>query len=89
MLEVFDLIELEFDGSNGEQVDYDLEDMKRMEMVIENLKPSYPSNKLTFNIADETKDKIIKFFSICLNLNDQYDVDLVLEDSKRNFMNSF
>ena len=89
MLEVFDLIQLEFDGSNGEVVDLYIEDMIRREMVIENQRPSFPSNKLTFNIAEETKDKIIKFFSICLNLNDQYDVDLVLEDSKRNFMNSF
>ena len=69
-------------------MDLYLEDMINMEMVIEN-RPSYPSNKLTFTIADEIKDKVIKFFSIYLNLNDKYDVDLVLEDSKRNFMNSF
>ena len=52
-------------------------------------RPSYPSDKFTFNIADLTKDKVIQFFSIDLNLNEQYDVDAVLEDSKRNFMNSF
>ena len=89
MLEVFDLIELEFDGSKGEVVDFYQEDMMRREMVIENPRPSYPSNKLTFNIADETKEKVIKFFSIFLNLNEQFDVNVVLEDSKRSLMNSF
>ena len=62
--------------------------MREMKMIIET-RPSYPSDKLTFNIADFTKDKVIQFFNIDLNLNEQYDVDAVLEDSKRNFMNSF
>ena len=70
MLEVFDLIQLEYDGSKGEVVNFYLEDMIRREMVIENQRPSYPTNKLTFTIDDEIKDKVIKFFSIFLNLND-------------------
>ena len=80
---------MEYDGSDGEVVDLSLENMREMEMVIENQRPSYPTNKLTFTIDDEIKNKVIKYFSIALNLNDKYDVDLVLEDSKRNFMNSF
>ena len=61
-----------------------------MKMMIET-RPSYPSDKLTFNVAGLTKDKVIKFFylNIYLILNEKYDVNVVLEDSKRNFMNSF
>ena len=67
-----------------------VENMTERKMIIET-RPSYPANKLTFTIADFTKDKVIKFFNIYFDLNEQYqyDVGVVMEDSKRNFMNSF
>ena len=58
------------------------------EMMIDT-RPTYPSSKLTFTIANITKDKAIRFFNIYLTLNGTFDVDVVLEDSKRNFLNSF
>ena len=57
------------------------------DMVIDT-RPTYPSSKLTFNIADVTEDRDIRYFNIYLNLNGIFDVDVVLEDSKRNFLNS-
>ena len=51
-------------------------------------RPSYPSNKLTFTIANLTKNKAIRFFDINLELNEQFDVDVILEDPNRNFLNS-
>ena len=57
-------------------------------MIIET-RPSYPANKLTFSIANITKNKAIRFFDINLNLNGQFDVDVTLEDPNRNLSNSF
>ena len=51
-------------------------------------RPTYPSSRLTFSIANLTKDKAIRFFNLGLILNEKYDIDVVLEDSKRNFLNS-
>ena len=84
--EVFYSIELVY--VHDPVVDLLVENMTEMDMMIDT-RPSYPSNKLTFTIADFTKDDVIHSFNIFLNLNDQYDVDVVLEDSKRNFLNSF
>ena len=86
MSDVFNSIGLEY--IEDLSPDLSVENMTELEMVIET-RPTYPSNKLTFSIADFTKDKVIQFFNIALNLNEQYDVDVVLEDSKRNNMNSF
>ena len=84
--EVFYSIELVY--VHDPVVDLSIENMTEMEMMIET-RPSYPSNKLTFSITDFTKDKVIHYFNIMLFLNEQYDVDVVIEDSKRNFLNTF
>ena len=60
-----------------------VKEMTEKKMMIET-RPRYPSNKLSFTIANITKDKPIRFFNIYLNLNEQFDVDLVLENSQRN-----
>ena len=62
---------------------FSVSEMRDMRMMIET-RPRYPSNKLSFTIANITKDKPIRFFNIYLNLNEQFDVDLVLENSQRN-----
>ena len=85
-MEVYNKVSMEF--IRDQTLYLSVEDMTNMKMMIES-RPSYPSNKLTFSIADFTKDTVIQFFNIALNLNEQYDVDVVLEDSKRNNMNSF
>ena len=66
----------------------DLNVTNMTEMIIKT-RSSYPSDKITFTIADLTKNKAIRFFMIGMNLNGLFDVDLVLEDSQRNFLSSF
>ena len=66
--------------------------MTELKMMIET-RPGYPSNKLTFSITNVTKGKAIPYIDIYLNYNAQFDadvgIDVFLEDSKRNFLNSF
>ena len=83
-MEVFEGIYLDI---RDQIVNLSVEKIREMKMMIET-RPSFPSNKLTFTIDNFTKDKAINYFEIVLTLNEQYDVDLVLEDSKRNFVNS-
>ena len=61
----------------------------RDRMMMKDTRPRYPSNKQTFTIANITNDTAIRFFNIFFNLNGQFDVDMVLEDSQRNFLSSF
>ena len=61
--------------------------MTEMEMIIET-RPRYPSNKLTFTIANIAKGTTIRYFTINFKSNATFDVDVFLEDSKRNFVNS-
>ena len=83
-MEVFEGIYLDI---RDQIVNLSVEKIREMKMMIET-RPSFPSHKLTFTIDNLTKDKAINYFEIVLTLNEQYDVDLVLEDSKRNFVNS-
>ena len=62
-------------------------EMIEKEMIMET-RPRYPSNKLSFTIANITKDKLIRYFSIYM-LYGQFDVNIILEDSQRNFLSSF
>ena len=92
--EVFNSIYLDYHNIShqivkSESAEFDLTEMKKMMMLI-NTKPTYPSSKLTFTISNITKYRVIEFFDILLpNLNGTFDVDVVLEASKRNFLNSF
>ena len=63
--------------------------MSEMQMMIDTRPTRYPSNKRTFTIADITKNKQIRTLDIYLNLSAKFDVNVLLEDSKRNFLNSF
>ena len=62
-------------------------EMRAKEMIIET-RPRYPSDKVSFTITNMTKDKPIRFFNILLNLNAEFDVDVILEDSQRNLLSS-
>lgn len=85
--EVFHGLEMEYDQS-FDGLFFDLSNMTEMKMVIDNHRPSYPSTKLTFTETNLINDKIVKYFNIFIDLNEKYDVDVVLQDSKRNLMNS-
>ena len=63
--------------------------LTNMAEMMRDTRPTYPSSKVTFTIANVTKQKSIRFFNIYFNLNGQFDVDMVLEDSQRNFLSSF
>ena len=62
-------------------------EMSDRKMLIDT-RPRYPSNKLSFTIADIMNNTSIRFFNIFLNLNEQFDVAVVLEDSQRNLLSS-
>ena len=88
--EIFDSIDLKYYNisDESETISFGLEDMAEMMMLIDT-RPTYPSSKLTFSIANITKNKTTRFFNIYLSLNGNLDFNVVLEDSKRNFLNSF
>ena len=45
----------------------------------------YPADKMTLTLADLPRNNShpLSFIDICLDMNDKFDVALVLEDSKR------
>ena len=76
------------DQNAGKQYDtYLPTNMTEMKMMIET-RPRYPSNKLTFTIADIVKGTTIRYININFNSNAKFDLGVFLEDSKRNFLNS-
>ena len=89
--ETFGSVALEFYNITEEMTESQTEEfwLENMTEMMIDTRPTYPSSKLTFTIANITKDKAIRFFNIYLTLNGTFDVDVVLEDSKRNFLNSF
>ena len=92
-MKVFEGLEISYynseDQNGGSIVDsYTPTNMTEMKMMIET-RPRYPSNKLTFTIANLTKGKIIRYFCLYFNSNATFDVDVSLEDSNRNLLNSF
>ena len=88
VLEVFDSVKLEYYNTRdqNEEICFSFTNMTEMKMMIET-RPRYPSNQFTFTVAKIMKHKAIRYFDIELNLDEQFDidVDVVLEDSQRNF----
>ena len=92
-MKIFKSLEMAYynigDLNAGSQFDVYLpSNMTEMKMMIET-RPRYPSNKLTFTIANIANGITFHFIDIRLNAYESFDVDLFLEDSKRNFSNSF
>ena len=85
VLEVLHRVTLEIKNIT-DMIKIGVEDMT--DMMIET-RTRYPSDKITFTIADITKNKPIRFFNIWLNLNGQFDADVILEDSQRNLLSPF
>ena len=91
--EVFEWLDLQFSipdqGEKKQWVSFDVKTVRDMKIMKES-RPSYPSTKLTFNIANITQGKPIRWFNIdLLNLNGRFDVNLIMEDTLRNFLSSF
>ena len=92
VLEAFESIDLHYYNINEDITESkwtDLLGVKQMtdiKMIIKT-RPRYPSDRLTFSIEKITRHKVIVFLNIWLK-TDQFDVDVVLEDSQRNFLSS-
>ena len=92
-MEVFEDLYISYyntEDENGESLYdyYSPTNMTEMKMMI-GTRPRYPSNKLTFTIANLTRGKIIRYVDLIFNSNTIFDVDVSLEDSKRHYLNSF
>ena len=90
VLDVFHSTELKYftktDGKKSMRHDvFNRRDIS--ELMIET-RPTYPSDRLTFRQANISKAQSIRYFNIFFNLNNQFDVNVILEDKKRNFLNS-
>ena len=46
---------------------------------------NFPSDKVTLNISDLTRDRFILWFNIFFKVNGKHHLDLLLEDSAREF----
>ena len=90
VLDVFHKSELKYftktDGKKSMRHDV-FERRDIAEMKIET-RPTYPSDRLTFAQANISRALSIRYFNIFFNLNNLFDVNVILEDSKRNFLNS-
>ena len=89
MLDVFTGLDLAYYNNTESKSDQiSLAEMRESMMMIKTRPATYPSNKLTFTIENIAKDKEIRFLNIDLVMKGHFDVDLILEDSQRNFLNS-
>ena len=92
MLDVFYGVDFNYyvnDKRTKNKIDeFGVSEMIANKMMIKT-RPRYPSDKLSFTIANITKDKPIRWLNIFFSLNEQFDVDLVLENSQRNLLSSF
>ena len=90
-MKIFEYLEVSYynteDDNRGSIFDY-YTPTNMTEMMIKT-RPRYPSNKLTFTIANLIKGKIIRYVALYFNSYVITDVDLFLEDSRRNLLNSF
>ena len=95
-MKVFESFEIGYYNTTDQNAEFQWfsalkDEMKEMTMMIET-RPRYPSDKLTFTIANLTRTLRTIHLYVDININmdsSTFDVDLFLEDSKRNFLNSF
>ena len=93
VLDVFEDLEFYYNSEKTKKTNivynsFEVNDMIEKNMMIET-RPRYPSDTLSFTIANITKDNPIRYLNILLNSSDQFDVYLELKDSQRNFLSSF
>ena len=82
--DVFESVGLDYwyTGSEGWELDSISFDLTNSSMILPT-RSIYPADKMTFTLADLHRDKTISNLNIFLEMNKQFDVALVLEDSKR------
>ena len=52
--------------------------------VLMDKRVSYPTDRLTFSINNLTRHKTLRWLNLEINLNGKHDIQLLLEDSRRN-----
>ena len=85
VLDVFDSVGLDYWHTGGEGIDFisfNRTSLENNSMILPT-RSIYPADKMTFTLADLPRDKTLTFLNIYLHLNEQFDVALILEDSKR------
>ena len=84
VLDVFNEVGLYYwsEGREYNSISFNLTDLENNLMILPT-RSIYPSDKMTFTLADQTRDKTIAFLNIYQDMNEQFDVGIVLEDSKR------
>ena len=70
------------EGREYKSIYFNLTDLENNSMILPT-RSIYPSDKMTFTLPDLNRDKTIVFLNIYLDMYEQFDVGLVLEDSKR------
>ena len=65
--------------------EFNMTQMEEWDMIVDT-RTIYPSDKLTLDIANITRSKMIDYISFYIN--GELDVEVLLEDSKRNFLDS-
>ena len=88
LLDIFNSVGLDYwytdDGQREfNSIIFNLTSLEDNNMILDT-RSTYPSDKVTLTLADVPRDKSIVFLNIYLDLNDEFDVALVLEDSRRN-----
>ena len=87
-MDCFDKVGLDYYYYSNEKKMFDsayfnITEMKRLMIMT---RPTYPSDKMTFSFPrDSSKNEFIYFFNIYVKLHRQFDITLILEDSRRNF----
>ena len=84
VMDVFDSVVLDYwsEGREYNSISFNLTDLKNNSRILPT-RSIYPSDKMTFTLPDLNRDKTIVFLNIYLDMYEQFDVGLVLEDSKR------
>ena len=69
---------------NSENEKVKLNWFERKDFQLNTSGTTYPSDKLSLNIANLTKFKQMRWFNMFFQLNGKYDIEVLFEDSKRN-----
>ena len=65
---------------------YNKFDVAKLQEIMLESRPSFPSDKITLNISDITKHRHIRYLTFIFNCTDKFGLETVFEDSQRNSM---
>ena len=65
---------------------YNKFDVEKLQEIMLESRPSFPSDKITLNIAEIIKRRHIRYLTFIFNCTDKFGLETVFEDSQRNSM---